>query len=251
MWYKEALAMRRALIVYAIVVVVIAALNAWGAGDSGGIYVSQAFDAGSFFGIILALVVGTSLGSERGAQARSALLRPASRERYAWTVFAVDLLALAVAYLLGTGIFTGAYQAAHGFPPMDLSGVTVMTAVILPLAAIFAFYGLASACAVATRAAPASSILVGPICLALWVGAEIYAWPAARIFRVLCFANPLMYVAAAVARIERVAHPATIAAASGGDFYAALPVAADAGVLLAIAAVALLVATFLWKRAEV
>jgi hypothetical protein len=251
MWYKEALAMRRPLIVYAIVVATIAALNAWGAGDSGSIYVSQAIDVGCFFAIVLALVVGSNLGRERGAQAGSALLRPVSRERYAWTVLGVGMFALVVAYFAGIVIFVGTYQVAHGLPPMDMRGVTVITAIFLPLGAILAFYGLAAACAVATRAAVAWSILLGPICLVLWVGAEIYAWPAGKVFRVLCFVNPLIYVAAAIAQIERQAHPATIAAANGSDYYAALSTGVDSIALFVIAAIALHAAAYLWKHAEV
>jgi hypothetical protein len=132
-----------------------------------------------------------------------------------------------------------------------MTGVTVTTAVILPLAAIFAFYGLTAACSVATRAALATSILVGPICLAVWVGAEIYAWPAATFFRIISFVNPAIYLAAAIAKIERTAHPATISPATGGDLYARLPVGADSAMLVGIALVALVIAALLWKRAEV
>ncbi len=95
MWYKEALAMRRALIVYAIVIAAIAVLNAWGAGDEGGIYLTQAMlVVAALTTSILALITGNSLGSERGDMARTALLRPISRGGYAWTVFAVDIAAL-------------------------------------------------------------------------------------------------------------------------------------------------------------
>jgi hypothetical protein len=251
MWYKEALAMRRALVVFAIVVAVLGALNAWGAGDSGGIYLSQALDVACFAAIVLALVVGTHLGSERGAQARLALLRPVPRERYAWTIFVVDMVALVVAYGLGVLFIAGTYEAAHGFAPMDFHGVTATTAVLLPLAAIFAFYGLTALCAVAARGALAVSLLVGPVCLVVWVGGAIYRWPAAQAFRLVCIVNPLMYLASAIARIEDAAHPTPGSTASGGGFYAALPVGVDCAMLLAIAAIALLIATFLWKRAEV
>ncbi len=152
MWYKEALSTRRALVAYAIVIGAIAMLNAWAAGDEGGIYVTQAtLGAGAVTTSILALFVGTSLGAERRDMARTALLRPISRERYAWTVFGVDIAALCVAYIGAAVIIIATFQAAHGFPPMDRHGVSLLTCVVLPLGAVLAWYGLTTACSVTSR----------------------------------------------------------------------------------------------------
>jgi hypothetical protein len=139
MWYREALAVRRSLIVYAIVIVAIGAFNAWGAGDSGGIYLSQAIAVATVAASILALVVGTSLGSELGETAHSALMRPISRAGYAWTVFAVNVIALVIAYLGGLVIFVGTYEAAHGLAPIDLRGVSALTAAALPVGTMLAW----------------------------------------------------------------------------------------------------------------
>jgi hypothetical protein len=248
-WYKEVLGVRRSLLVYVIVVALVGVFNAWGAGDSGGIILSQALEVSCFAAIVLALVVGTSLGRELSTQARSALMRPTSRERYAWTIFAVDLAAATIAYVAAAVIVVGTFQAAHGFASMDLRGVTPLSAIVLPLAAIFAFYGVTAACALATRGAVVTAVLLGPTLLALWVGAEIYKWPAAAFFRVFSLANPLIYLAAAITRIEHDAHP-DLAPGIGTSSYAVLSVSTDATILLVIAIVTLALATFLWRRAE-
>jgi hypothetical protein len=250
MWYKEMLAVQRALIAFVIVVALISAFNAWGPSESGGIMLSQALEASCLFAIVLALVIGTSLGRELGTIARSALLRPMSRERYAWSVFAVDLLALAVAYIAASAAITGFLEIAHGFAPMDFSGVTPTTAVIFPLVAICAFYGVTAVCAVMTRGALGGAILLGPICLALWIGAAVYVWGAAPLLRILCLVNPAMYFAAAINAIERQAHPELASPALRGDFYASLSVGADTAILFCIAAATLLFTAFLWRRAE-
>jgi hypothetical protein len=251
MWYREVLSVRRSVLMFAIVVAVLGAFNAWGAGDSGGIILSEALDLACFATIVLTLVVGTNLGRELGTLAGAVLMRPAPRERYACTVFAVDLIALALAYLAASVAVVGPYEIAHGLAPMDARGVTMLTAIVLPLCAVFAFYGLTVACGVASRGALGAAILVGPVCLALWVGAAIYAWPITWLFRIVCVANPLIYLASAVNAIERAAHPALVSSTHDSSFYAGLTVGTDATILFAIGAVALLLATLLWKRAEV
>ena len=250
MWYKEMLAVRRALVVFVVVVALIGSFNAWGPRESGGIMLSQALEAACLFTIVLALIIGTSLGRELGTLARAALLRPASRERYAWSVFAVDMLALAIAYGAASVAIVGFFEIAHGFAPMDFAGVTILTAVVFPLAALYAFYGLTALCGVVTRGALGGAIALGPICLALWIGAAVYAWGAASLFRILCLIDPAMYFASAVNAIERRAHPVLTAPALRGDFYATLSVGADTAILLCIAASTLLVAALLWRSAE-
>jgi len=250
MWYKEALSTRRALVAYAIVIGAIAMLNAWAAGDEGGIYVTQAtLGAGAVTTSILALFVGTSLGAERRDMARTALLRPISRERYAWTVFGVDIAALCVAYIGAAVIIIATFQAAHGFPPMDRHGVSLLTCVVLPLGAVLAWYGLTTACSVTSRGSRVVAVLIGPVCYVLWLGATAQVRQVAKAFQALCVVNPMMYLMAAIERVERQAHPNTLSLHDSG-FYGMLPLAADATILYAIGIGALLVATLAWKRAE-
>ncbi len=166
------------------------------------------------------------------------------------SVFAVDLLALAVAYISASVAIVGFFQIAHGFAPIDFSGVTPMTAVVFPFAAICAFYGVTAVCGVIMRGAVGGAILLGPICLALWIGAAVYVWGAASFFRILCLFNPAMYFAAAINAIERQAHPELASPALRGDFYASLSVGADTAILFCIAAATLLFTALLWQRAE-
>lgn len=211
MWYKEALAMRRALVVYAIVIGVIAVLNAWGAGDEGGIYLTQAtLGVAVVTTSILALIAGNSLGNECGDMARTALLRPISRGGYAWTVFAVDIAALFVAYVGAAAIVIATFQAAHGFAPMDLHGVSLLTCVVLPFGAVLAWYGLTTVCSVTSRGSRVVAVLIGPISYVLWLGATAEVRNVAKSFQVLCVVNPLMYLTAAAERVERQAHPNTL-----------------------------------------
>lgn len=248
MWYRELLADRRALIIYAIVMIIAGAFNAWGAGDSGGIYLSQAVAIAAVAACVFALVIGMHLGNERKNTAHFTFVRPISRSGYAWTVFAVDIGSVAVAYIVGLAALVLPYQLAHGFPAPDLHGISPLTAAILPFAGAFAWYGIATLTGVATRGARSAAVLLGPVALALWCGAVIYPWHAANVFRALSIINPLMYLFVGFQHIERAAHPQY--AGSPNGFYDALPVGADASILLIIGMSALLAATFAWQRAE-
>lgn len=249
MWYKEALAVRRALIVFGLVVAALGVFNAWGAGDTGGIYMSQAVFAATLVTCMLALIVGASLGRERATLARSALLRPIAREAYAWTVFAVDVAALLVAYAVSLFLIAGTYELAHGLAAMDMRGITPMTLLILPFGAIVATYGITEVCGITSRGNATVTVAIGPVFIALWLGAAVYGWGVARLFQVLCLLNPLMYLATAFEHVELYAHPGTVGSLRNG-VYDALPVSADTTILLAIALASLIVATLAWKRAE-
>ena len=249
MWYKEFLAVRRPLAAYAIVIALVSVFNAWGAGDNGGIILSQAIAVSTGATSILALVLGTHLENERTKSGRSALLRPISRAGYAVTVFTVDAIALAVAYTGTVLLIAGIYEAAHHFAAVDTRGVSLLNSLALPVGAIAAWYAISTACGVGFRS-KAANVLVGPISLALWCGAAVYTWHAAAVFRLLCIVNPIAYFIAAVGRIEQTAHPGMVGQAGGG-FYNALPIGTDTAVLFLLAAAGFVLATLAWKRAEV
>jgi hypothetical protein len=251
MWFRETLAMRRVLIVYTIVIAAIAALNAWGAGDAGGIYFTQAtLGAAGVSASVLAIFVGNRLGRERGKMATSALLRPISREGYAWTIFAVDSATLVLAYTIAATLIVGTYQAAHGFPPLDLRGASLLTCVILPLGGVFAFYGLMTVCSVLTRGSRFVAILVGPLTWILYLAANVQVHAIARPFQLVGIINPTMYLMAAIANVEASAHPGTMKLQETGVF-GVLPLSLDATILYSIALSSLLLATLSWKRAEI
>ncbi len=247
MYYKELLVVRRALVIYAIVLAVLSVVTivSW-AGDktafSSASWTLEAM-AGTCGWVVcgFALVLGTGLGNERREAGRAAFIRPMPRERYACAVIGVDVAALIAAYFFTVLVNALAFiVATHHGVTMTLS---LFNVVIMPLSGVLAFYGVTLALGVLFTRSTLVAILVLPVSLLLW-GAVSTDWSAEPAFIPLNVINPVAYFAPAVSMMQD-PHFRGI-----GPFWL-LSSAMDTLILYGFFAAGVIVAIVAWSRAEI
>jgi hypothetical protein len=253
MLFKESLAMRRALLGFALgccafgVVVVVANV----AGHDGiirGMHLGRVlvFQA-SFFSSVFGVIYASSLGAEAFATARLSLLLPQARWKVAGTLLLTDVVAVVLSVPLGLVAFYAPMLVTYGPHRIEWGGVPAAEAWVLPIAFGLAFYGLTTAIALRMRRWQQVSALIFPGLIVAYALA-ITAWPLQPLFRALDILNPLAYWDSAYNEMTQQAHTCKFCSFGLAEWLGPF---GNMGALAAICAIGLIVALVQWQRLQV
>lgn len=241
MTYKAILAFRRQLVVFAIAMVAYQLLFSWTIDTATSNPLALLTLGGpAYYVVTLAIVCGVNLSLERSETGRSSLLFPISRARMALTTFAVDGFGLAIAYAIACVLTLGASLLIHG-SAFTLRGGGFVQCVVLPLAAIAAFYGFVALVSVAVGRGRYTALIVPIVCILLFMATATDV-PGHQNFAWLNIVNPLLYLGLASEIVLGRVHSL--------DIYSKLTLEDIAAILGAIALVSLTLATILFRRAR-
>lgn len=242
MTYKAALSIRRQLVIFAIAMLVYHILFAYAQIDTAAttnVLVQLTLGGPAYFTVLLAIACGANLSLERSETGRVSLLFPISRIRMALATFAVDGVGLAIAYAYACALAIGVSLVTHG-PSFTLRGGSLVACIVLPLAAIAAFYGIVALASVIAGHGRYVAPVVAAICIVLFMFTAQDV-PMHGFTQWLNILNPLLYLALASEILLGRVH-------SLGDFYAHLSLGEITAILATIALVSLTSATLIFRR---
>lgn len=244
MTYKAVLAIRRQLIVFAIGMLVYHILFAYAQIDvaaTTNVLVQLTLGGPAYFTALLAIVCGVNLSLERSETGGVSLLFPISRVRMALTTFAVDGVGLLLAYAYACALAIGASLVTHG-PTFTLRGGSLVGCIVLPLAAIAAFYGVVVAVSTLARGGRylAPVVAVGCILLFMLTAEDV---PIRHSIQWLNIVNPLLYLSLASELLLGRVHDLNA-------FYVNRSLGEITSILATIALVSLTFATLVFRRAR-
>ena len=243
MTYKAVLSIRRQLVVFAIAMIAYHLIFAYAQIDTASktnVLAQLTLGGPTYFAALLAIACGANLSLERSETGRTSLLFPISRVRMALATFAVDGVGLTLAYAFACVLGIGVSLARHG-PTFTLRGGSLLACIVLPLAAIAAFYGVVALVSVVVGHGRYSALVVALVCILLFMFTASDV-PASKTFAWLNIVNPLLYLSLASEILLGHVHNL--------DIYARLSLKDIASILGVIALVSLTSATLIFRRAR-
>ena len=243
MTYKAVLSMRRQLVVFVIAMIAYHVFFWWTELDTAARtnpLAQLTLGGPAYFTALLAIACGANIALERSETGRTSLLFPISRIHMALATFTVDGLGLAFAYAIACVLDIGVSLAFHG-SAFTLHGGGIFACIVLPLAAIAAFYGVVALVSVVVGHGRYAAIVVafGCILLFMFTASDV---PGYRAFAWLNIVNPLLYLSLASEIVLGRVHNLAI--------YDRLSLEEIAASLVTIALVSLISATLIFRRAR-
>ncbi|HEY5258603.1 MAG TPA: hypothetical protein VIJ12_09525 [Candidatus Baltobacteraceae bacterium] len=253
MLFKESLAMRRALTVFAIacfgcgILIAIANLAGHDTNVLGMHLASTLVFQACFFSAIFGVVYSTGLGSEASTTARVSLLFPQARWKTAMELLLVDLVAVIVSVPLGLLAFYLPMLLVYGIHHIDWGAAPSAAQWALPVALALAFYGLTCAIMLRMRASPqvGSLIFIASVVLYALSNAR---WPLRQMFRIIDWFNPLAYWMSAFNAVTGQTQTCTYCA---NGFSGQVGPVMDIGILVALCIGGLLLALLQWQHLQI
>jgi hypothetical protein len=245
MTYKAVLSIRRQLVVFAIAMIayhlIFFAYAQIGTAPNTNVLAQLTLGGPAYLTALLAVACGANLSLERSETGRTSLLFPISRVRMALATFAVDGVGLTLAYAYACVLGIGVSLALHG-PTFTLRGGSLLACIVLPLAAIAAFYGVVALVSVVVGHGRYSALAVAFVCILLFMFTDSDV-PGYKIFAWLNIVNPLLYLSLASELVLGHVHKL--------DIYTRLSLKDIAKILGVIAVVSLTSANLIFRRARI
>jgi hypothetical protein len=247
MMYREYLVMRKALLWFLAIVVLLQLI-----GFTSPPKTVQKVDYNdlvanaAMFAAIFAWIFGVALGNASRQPARVLWVLPAERWKLALQVIAVDFAAAIVA-LVAVSLL-GFAAVLLPFMKTQLVGTLSGTDIVFSLVGIFATYGWGALVGMLGRRMPYCGILATPA-LALWLYIAEQQFAISRIFRAPILANPFAVFNTRLAIMNAQQHHAPLDPVSMSQLW--MGTSWETPVLAAIAVATCGLAVILWQRAQV